>query len=57
MRRQPSVETHGKRRLEYAADLLCMQAAQKPAEAETRTQFLTREQVVKILEFLHQDDE
>ncbi len=36
---------------------LVLQAAQKPAEAETRTQFLTREQVVKILEFLHQDDE
>ena len=34
-----------------------LQAAQKPAESEIRTQFLTREQVVKILEFLHQDDE
>ena len=34
-----------------------VQAAQKPADAETRTQFLTREQIVKVLEYLHQDDE
>ena len=34
-----------------------MQAASKPAEAPIRTQHLSREQIVKILEFLHKDDE
>ena len=34
-----------------------LQAASKPAEAPIRTQHLSREQIVKILEFLHKDDE